>query len=121
MTLGLPCAHELATYQLAGSPIPLDDIHKHWQKLSMNHEHVVNRTKYNFRDEIQRVIEIFQSFGSEDQRMRIVQQFREISCPSSLSLVPPKEKLKTRGRKRSKSGKGKVSQVGKKRKTSKED
>ncbi|KAK9118677.1 hypothetical protein Scep_016770 [Stephania cephalantha] len=53
--------------------------------------------------------------------MRIVQQLREISCPSSLSLVVLKEKLKTRGRKRSESGKGKVSQVGKKRETHKED
>ncbi|KAK9166741.1 hypothetical protein Scep_001932 [Stephania cephalantha] len=121
MTHGLPCAHELASYQLAGSPILLDDIHKHWQKSSMNPEYPVNRTEYNFRDEIQRVIERFQSVGSEDEHMRIAQQLQEISCPSSLSLVAPKEKLKTRGRKRSKSGKRKVSQVGKKRMTPKED
>ncbi|KAK9083495.1 hypothetical protein Scep_029966 [Stephania cephalantha] len=36
---------------------------------------------------------------NEDLQMRIVQQLYEISCPSSSSLMVPKEKIKTRGRK----------------------
>ncbi|KAK9140296.1 hypothetical protein Scep_009977 [Stephania cephalantha] len=95
---GLPCTHELNDHILAGSPIPLEDIHIFWKKLSMIPEKSVNRTDYNFNDEIQRVVAKFESCIDEDGRLRVIQQLREISCPSSTARVAPNAKVRTRGR-----------------------
>ncbi|KAK9090751.1 hypothetical protein Sjap_023928 [Stephania japonica] len=97
-TCGLPCAHELNVHILAGSPIPLEDIHVYWQKLSMVPDASVNRTAYNLNDELQRVVSKFETFVDEDSRVRTIQQLREISCPSSTSCIAPQAKVKTRGR-----------------------
>ncbi|KAI5394304.1 hypothetical protein KIW84_061117 [Lathyrus oleraceus] len=35
---GLPCACELGRYTLGGIPIPIDDVHVHWRKLTMEVE-----------------------------------------------------------------------------------
>ncbi|KAK9116658.1 hypothetical protein Sjap_015605 [Stephania japonica] len=97
-TCGLPCAHELNVHILAGSPIPLEDIHVYWKKLSMVPDASVNRTAYNLNDELQRVVSKFETFVDEDSRVRTIQQLREISCPSSTSCIAPQAKVKTRGR-----------------------
>ncbi|CAK8535102.1 unnamed protein product [Lathyrus sativus] len=34
-TYGLPCACELTRYRIGGIPIPIDVVHVHWRKLSM--------------------------------------------------------------------------------------
>ncbi|KAK9158690.1 hypothetical protein Scep_005264 [Stephania cephalantha] len=97
-THGLPCAHELNFHKFAGSPIPLEDIHVYWRKLSMIPENPVDRSGYNVNDEIQRVLQKFHACTDEDDRIRIIQPLREISRPSSTPGVVPLTKAKTKGR-----------------------
>ncbi|KAK9095285.1 hypothetical protein Scep_026754 [Stephania cephalantha] len=75
-THGLPCAHELNFYKFSGSPIPFDDIHVYWRKPSMIPENSVDRSEYNVNDEIEIVLQKFHSCTDEDDRIRIIQQFR---------------------------------------------
>ncbi|KAK9142988.1 hypothetical protein Syun_012388 [Stephania yunnanensis] len=95
---GLPCAHELKMDILVGSPMPLEDIHVFWKKLNMIPEKFVNRTGYNFNDEIQRVVAKFDSCIDGDASLRVIQQLKDISRPSEISGVAPEAKVRTRGR-----------------------
>ncbi|KAK9166756.1 hypothetical protein Scep_001947 [Stephania cephalantha] len=97
-THGLPCAHELNHHIFARSPIPLDDIHVYWRKLSTIPENPVDPSGYNVHDEIERVLEKFHACTDEDDRLRIIQQLREISRPLFTPGVVPPAKIKTKGR-----------------------
>ncbi|KAK9169793.1 hypothetical protein Syun_001933 [Stephania yunnanensis] len=44
------------------------------------------------------VVAKFESCINEDACLRVIQQLREISCPSSTAGVAPKVKARTRGR-----------------------
>ncbi|KAK9160647.1 hypothetical protein Syun_006988 [Stephania yunnanensis] len=61
-------------------------------------EKSVNRTSYDFNDEIQRVVAKFESCIDDDGRLRVIQQLRELSCPLSTAGVAPKAKVRTRGK-----------------------
>ncbi|KAK9104968.1 hypothetical protein Scep_021812 [Stephania cephalantha] len=95
---GLPCAHELNFHKFVGTLIPLEDIHVYWRKLSMIPENPVDPSGYNVHDEIERVMEKFHTCTEEDDRIRIIQQLKEISRPSSTPGVVPPTKIKTKGR-----------------------
>ncbi|KAK9087906.1 hypothetical protein Syun_030300 [Stephania yunnanensis] len=97
-THGLHCAHELNHHKFAGSPIPLEDIHVYWRKLSIIPENPVDRSGYNAHDEIERVLQKFHACTDEDDRIKIIRQLREISRPSSTPGVVPPTKIKTKGR-----------------------
>ncbi|KAK9100333.1 hypothetical protein Scep_023763 [Stephania cephalantha] len=97
-THGLPCAHELNFHKFSGSPIPLEDIHVYWRKLSMILENHVDRCGYNVNDEIERVLQKFHACTDEDDRIIIIQQLRGISRPSSTPGVVSLTKIKTKGR-----------------------
>ncbi|KAK9105332.1 hypothetical protein Scep_022176 [Stephania cephalantha] len=97
-THDLPCAHELNHYKFVWVAHPLEDIHVYWRKLSMIPENHVDRSGYNVHDEIERVLQKFYACTDEDDLLRIIQQLREISRPSSTPGVVPPAKIKTKGR-----------------------
>ncbi|KAK9132581.1 hypothetical protein Scep_012109 [Stephania cephalantha] len=97
-THDLPYTHEINFHKMVGSPISLEDIHVYRRKLSMVSENDVDRAGYNVNDEIQRVLKKFHACTDEDDHIRIIQEAREISRPSSTFWVVPHIKIKTKGR-----------------------
>ncbi|KAK9114335.1 hypothetical protein Syun_021132 [Stephania yunnanensis] len=61
-------------------------------------ENPVDPSGYNVHDEIERVLQKFHACTEEDDRIRLIQQLREISRPSSTPGVVPPTKIKTKGR-----------------------
>ncbi|XP_045810534.1 uncharacterized protein LOC123904975 [Trifolium pratense] len=98
-TCALPCACELSGYTTSGVPIPLDSVHSHWKKLTME-EPLEDDTNDGYELDMSNAMEaIWTQFRSLDivGKRALKSKVFELAYPASSSLCPPPEKIKTRG------------------------
>ncbi|CAJ2672967.1 unnamed protein product [Trifolium pratense] len=98
-TCELPCACELSGYTTSGVPIPLDSVHGHWKKLTME-EPLEDDTEDGYELDMSNAMEaIWTRFRSLDivGKRALKSKMFELAYPASSSLCPPPEKIKTRG------------------------
>ncbi|CAJ2663585.1 unnamed protein product [Trifolium pratense] len=98
-TCELPCACELSGYTTSGVPIPLDSVHGHWKKLTME-EPLEDDTEDGYELDMSNAMEaIWTRFRSLDivGKRALKSKVFELAYPASSSLCPPPEKIKTRG------------------------
>jgi len=78
---GLPCAHELAEYDRANTPIPLDCINVYWTKLYMcplvpiNPE-VVDDLSSHWAEELDTINQYF-SVSNQSEKIILLKRLRE--------------------------------------------
>ncbi|KAI5433347.1 hypothetical protein KIW84_020580 [Lathyrus oleraceus] len=96
---GLPCACELARYTLGGIPIPIDVVHVHWRKLTMEVELEVGEDDGSEVDMTSAMDELWRRFRSLDVigKRALKSRVCELAYPTMTPLCPPPEKLKTKG------------------------
>ncbi|CAK8534065.1 unnamed protein product [Lathyrus sativus] len=98
-TYELPCACELTGYRIDGLPIPIDVVHVHWRKLSMEvklDEDVDDGSEVDMSSAIDELWKRFKSlddFGKRALKSRVF----ELAFPTMTSMCPPPEKIKTKG------------------------
>ncbi|KAI5423603.1 hypothetical protein KIW84_046511 [Lathyrus oleraceus] len=117
---GLPCACELGRYTLGGIPIPVDVVHVHWRKLTMEVELEVGADDGSEVDMTCAMDELWKRFRSLDVigKRALKSRVCELAYPTMTPLCPPPEKLKTKGGVKKK-GQSQPSQTSKKLKLSK--
>ncbi|KAI5425906.1 hypothetical protein KIW84_031653 [Lathyrus oleraceus] len=95
----LPCACELGRYTLGGIPIPIDVVHVHWRKLTMEVELEVGADDGSEVDMTCAMDELWKRFRSLDVigKRALKSRVCELAYPTMTPLCPPPEKLKTKG------------------------
>ncbi|KAI5400827.1 hypothetical protein KIW84_065620 [Lathyrus oleraceus] len=96
---GLPCACELGRYILGGIPIPIDAVHVHWRKLTMEVELEVGEDDGSEVDMTSAMDELWRRFRSLDVigKRALKSRVCELAYPTMTTLCPPPEKIKTKG------------------------
>ena len=96
---GLPCACELGRYVLSGVPIPIESVHDHWRKLSMEGELQAEGEDGSETDMNNVMEEIWRKYRSSDVvgKRALRSRCSEIAYPATTSLCPPPDKIKTKG------------------------
>ncbi|KAI5406653.1 hypothetical protein KIW84_053115 [Lathyrus oleraceus] len=96
---GLPCACDLGRYTLGGIPIPIDVVHVHWRKLTMEVELEVGEDDGSEVDMTSAMDELWRRFRSLDVigKRALKSRVCELAYPTMTPLCPPPEKLKTKG------------------------
>ncbi|KAI5417739.1 hypothetical protein KIW84_042378 [Lathyrus oleraceus] len=96
---GLPCACELGRYTLGGISIPIDVVHIHWRKLTMEVELEVGANDGSEVDMTCAMDELWKRFRSLDVigKRALKSRVCELAYPTMTPLCPPPEKLKTKG------------------------
>ncbi|KAI5385280.1 hypothetical protein KIW84_072037 [Lathyrus oleraceus] len=96
---GLPCACELGRYTLGGIPIPIDVVHVHWRKLTMEVELEVGADDGSEVDMTCAMDELWKRFRSLDVigKRALKSRVCELAYPTMTPLCPPPEKPKTKG------------------------
>jgi alpha-glucosidase len=96
---GLPCAYELGRYTLGGIPIPIDAVHVHWRKLTMEVELEVGEDDGSEVDMTSAMDELWRRFRSLDVigKRALKSRVCELAYPTMTTLCPPPEKIKTKG------------------------
>ncbi|XP_017416593.1 uncharacterized protein LOC108327396 [Vigna angularis] len=99
-TFGVPCACELARYNVG--LIPLGEFHIMWRRLHFSNVEL-NETEpeLSIKDELKKVEERFNEVDIGG-KVTIKQKLLDITCPKLTSMVPPLHKVKTKGAKKSK-------------------
>ncbi|GAU16800.1 hypothetical protein TSUD_200430 [Trifolium subterraneum] len=95
----LSCACELSGYTLKGVPIPLDSIHGHWKKLTMEaplEDDTEDDYELDLTPAFDAIMTRYQSLDIVGKRALKSKVF-ELAYPSTSSLCPPPEPIKTRG------------------------
>ncbi|CAK8536513.1 unnamed protein product [Lathyrus sativus] len=98
-TYGLPCACELTGYRIDGIPIPIEVVHVHWRKLSMEvnlDEDVDDGSEVDMSSAIDELWKRFKSLDVVGKRALKSRVF-ELAFPTMTSMCPPPEKIKTKG------------------------
>ncbi|CAJ2645087.1 unnamed protein product [Trifolium pratense] len=98
-TCELPCACELSGYTTSGVPIPLDSVHGHWKKLTMEEpleDDIEDGYELDMSNAMEAIWTRFRSLDIVGKRALKSKVF-ELAYPASSSLCPPPEKIKTRG------------------------
>jgi alpha-glucosidase len=98
-TCGLPCACELGRYTLSGVPIPLDSVHGHWKILTMEgplEDDTEDGYELDMSHAIDAIWSRFRSLDIVGKRVLKGKVF-ELAYPTTSSLCPPPEQIKTRG------------------------
>ncbi|KAF6147906.1 hypothetical protein GIB67_014486 [Kingdonia uniflora] len=95
-THGLPCAHEIVQYKRESCPIPLPSIDSHWKKLSCEPTTSTNSNAY-YMGEISMLIKRFENSNNE-LKLDMLKKLKEISNPTTTTLVEQQVKAGTRGR-----------------------
>ncbi|KAI5409575.1 hypothetical protein KIW84_055122 [Lathyrus oleraceus] len=95
---GLPCACELERYALGGISIPIDVVHVHWRKLTMEVELEVGANDGSEVDMTCAIDELWKWFRSVDiiGKRALKSRAYELAYPTMTPLCPPPEKLKTK-------------------------
>lgn len=95
-THGLPCACQLAGFQIQGNHVPLDPIHVFFKKLHIE-EHDVNHedsgTTLDLEAECEELKIYFNSLDIVGQRV-LEKKVRELTHPSTTLMCPPLIKYK---------------------------
>ncbi|KAI5435977.1 hypothetical protein KIW84_022415 [Lathyrus oleraceus] len=96
---GLPCACELERYALSGIPVPIDVVHVHWRKLTMEVELEVGANDGLEVDMTCVMDELWKRFRSLDVigKRELKSRVCELAYPTMTPLCPPPEKLKIKG------------------------
>ena len=96
---GLPCACELGRYTLSGDPIPIEAIHIHWRKLSMEGKQEVDADDGSELDMTHAIEEIWKKYRATDVvgKRALKSRVCEIAYPTTSKMLPPPEKIKTKG------------------------
>ncbi|KAI5399389.1 hypothetical protein KIW84_064662 [Lathyrus oleraceus] len=96
---GLPCACELGRYTLGGIPIPIDVVHVHWRKLTMEVKLEVGEDDGSEVDMTSAMDELWRRFRSLDiiGKRALKSRVCELAYPTMTPLCTPPEKLKTKG------------------------
>ncbi|KAI5402994.1 hypothetical protein KIW84_050554 [Lathyrus oleraceus] len=96
---GLPCACELGRYIVGGIPIPIDAVHVHWRKLTMEVELEVGEDDGSEVDMKDAMDELWRRFRSLDVigKRALRSRVCELAYPTMTTLCPPPEKIKTKG------------------------
>lgn len=96
---GLPCACELGKYQVDGIPIPIDIVHVHWRKLTMEVKLDANVEDGSEVDMSNAIDELWRRYKSLDVvgKRALKSRVCELAYPTMTSMCPPPEKLKTKG------------------------
>lgn len=99
-THGLPCACELAGYKMKGVPIPLDVVHIHWRKLTLNsdqeNEQLTNDSELDITSEMDIIWKKWKTLNIAGRRA-LKSKLREIAYPETTSMCAPVDKIKTKG------------------------
>ncbi|XP_058742469.1 uncharacterized protein LOC131614956 [Vicia villosa] len=96
---GLPCACELGRYTLSGDAIPIEAIHIHWRKLSMEGNQDIDADDGSEIDMTNAIDEIWKMWRSLDVvgKRALKSRLCEIAYPTTTKMCPPPEKIKTKG------------------------
>ncbi|KAI5434175.1 hypothetical protein KIW84_021146 [Lathyrus oleraceus] len=96
---GLPCACELGRYRVGGIPIPIDVVHVHWRKLTMEVELEIGEDDGSEVDMTAAMDELWRQFRSLDVigKRALRSRVCELAYPTMTTLCPPPEKIKTKG------------------------
>ncbi|KAI5448433.1 hypothetical protein KIW84_015738 [Lathyrus oleraceus] len=96
---GLPCACELGRYRVGGIPIPIDAVHVHWRKLTMEVELEIGEDDGSEVDMTAAMDELWRRFRSLDVigKRALRSMVCELAYPTMTTLCPPPEKIKTKG------------------------
>ncbi|KAF6142397.1 hypothetical protein GIB67_033824 [Kingdonia uniflora] len=95
-TQGLPCAHEIVQYKPESCSIPLSSIDSHWKKLSCEPTTSINGD-VDYMGEISMLIKRFKNSNSE-LKFDMLKKLKEISNPTTTTLVEPQVKSSIRSR-----------------------
>ncbi|XP_004506266.1 uncharacterized protein [Cicer arietinum] len=105
-THGLPCACEIARYSMIPRSIPLDVIHVWWTKLTFHDDGSGKPSELSVKHEIEVIVKKFDELDVPG-KISLKGKLREIAYPSTTSMCPPVDKVKTKGA--PKKGKSKIS------------
>ncbi|XP_058752396.1 uncharacterized protein LOC131625559 [Vicia villosa] len=96
---GLPCACELGRYTLSGEAMPIEAIHIHWRKLSMEDNQYVDADDGSEIDMTNAIDEIWKRWRSLDvvEKRALKSRVCEIAYPTTTKMCPLPEKIKTKG------------------------
>ncbi|XP_058742218.1 PKS-NRPS hybrid synthetase cheA-like [Vicia villosa] len=96
---GLPCACELGRYTLSGDAIPIEAIHIHWRKLSMEGNQDIDADDGSEIDMTNAIDEIWKMWRSLDVvgKRALKSRVCAIAYPTTTKMCPPPEKIKTKG------------------------
>ncbi|XP_058751982.1 uncharacterized protein LOC131625104 [Vicia villosa] len=96
---GLPCACELKRYTLSGDLIPIEAIHIHLRKLSMEGNQDVDADDGSELDMNNKIDEIKKRWRSLDVvgKRALKSRVCEIAYPTTTKMCSPPEKIKTKG------------------------
>ncbi|XP_058760410.1 PKS-NRPS hybrid synthetase cheA-like [Vicia villosa] len=96
---GLPCACELGRYTLSCDAIPIEAIHIHWRKLSMEGNQDIDADDGSKIDMTNAIDEIWKRWKSLDVvgKRALKSRVCEIAYPTTTKMCPPPEKIKTKG------------------------
>ncbi|XP_014500488.1 PKS-NRPS hybrid synthetase CHGG_01239-like [Vigna radiata var. radiata] len=99
-TFGVPCACELARYD--PGMIPVGEFHIMWQRLHFSNVEL-NEIKphLSIKDVLKQIEERFNEADIRG-KVTIKQKLLDITCPTLTSMVPPLDKVKTKGAKKRK-------------------
>ena len=86
---GLPCACELGRYTLGGIPIPIDVVHVHWRKLTMEVELEVGEDDGSEVDMTSAMDELWRRFRSLDVigKRALKSRVCELAYPTMTTLL----------------------------------
>ncbi|XP_058768861.1 uncharacterized protein LOC131642657 [Vicia villosa] len=95
---GLPCACELGRYTLSGDAMPIEVIHIHWRKLSMEGNQYVDADDGSEIDMTNAIDEIWKRWRSLNVvgKRALKTRVCEIAYPTTTKMCPPPEKIKSK-------------------------
>ncbi|XP_058742461.1 uncharacterized protein LOC131614949 [Vicia villosa] len=96
---GLPCACEMGKLIVVGIPLPIESVHLQWRILSMEGELPLDEEAGSEVDMSNAIDELWRRFKSLDVvgKRALKSRVCEIAYPTTTSLCPPPEKIKTKG------------------------
>ncbi|XP_014522311.1 uncharacterized protein LOC106778829 [Vigna radiata var. radiata] len=99
-TFGVPCACELARYD--PGMIPVGEFHIMWQRLHFSNVELNEIEPHlSIKDVLKQIEERFNE-ADIGGKVTIKQKLLDITCPTLTSMVPPLDKVKTKGAKKRK-------------------
>ncbi|XP_073224916.1 uncharacterized protein [Cicer arietinum] len=95
-THGLPCACGIVRYSMIHHSIPLDVIHVWWTKLTFHDDGSGKPSELSVKHEIEVIVKKFDELDVPG-KIALKGKLREIAYPSTTSMCPPIDKVKTKG------------------------
>ncbi|XP_058762940.1 uncharacterized protein LOC131636340 [Vicia villosa] len=95
----LPCACEMGKLIVVGIPIPIESVHLQWRILSMEGELPLDEEGGSEVEMSNAIDELWRTFKSLDVvgKRALKSRICKVAYPTTTSLCPPPEKIKTKG------------------------